>query len=410
MLTPETLARIAALNPEQRAALDARVRQLGLSHLLEELPGSRISDSSKTEGTGGSPHVGPALSVFFFSDNGSQVGTGKYDLLMRAAAFADRNDFSAVWVPERHFHPFGGLYPNPAILGAALAMTTKRIAIRAGSVVLPLHHPARVAEEWAVVDNLSGGRIGVAFASGWRQDDFILATTGFRERKTITSQAISTVRALWRGDQVQFATANGETCNIRVFPRPIQPELPAWLAVAGNPDTWRLAGRIGLNVLTMLGTQSIAALARKIDAYTESLAAHGHNRSHCRVTIVLHTLVGDDEKKVHRCVDAPMKRYLSNFLSQSDQTDSDCAASGHGVTGSDVLCSAAFDWYFDRAGLFGTPDRCKRLVQELASIGVDEIACLLDFGADPSDVIAALPFLNELREQIRCVPAPPEAT
>jgi natural product biosynthesis luciferase-like monooxygenase protein len=351
---------------------------------------------------------GPALAVFFFSDDGSRTDAGKYDLLMRAAAFADQHEFSAVWTPERHFHSFGGLYPNPAILGAALTMATKKIAIRAGSVVLPLHHPARVAEEWSVVDTLSGGRIGVAFASGWRQDDFILATTGFHDRRIVTSQAISKVRALWRGERVQFATANGESCNIRIFPRPIQPELPTWLAVSGNADSWRLAGRMGLNVLTMLGTQSIAVLAGKIDAYTESLAAHGHNRLQCRITVVLHTLVGKDEEQVRRSVDGPMKKYLSRFLSQLNEASDDSIASGDHVAGPDMLCSAAFDWYFGRAGLFGTPDRCKRLVQELASIGVDEIACLLDFGADPSDVIASLPLLNELREDIRWIPMTPE--
>ena len=71
-----------------------------------------------------------------------------------------RNGFKAVWTPERHFHAFGGLYPNPAVTSAAVAAITTRVRVRAGSVVLPLHNPIRVAEEWAVVDNLSQGRVG----------------------------------------------------------------------------------------------------------------------------------------------------------------------------------------------------------------------------------------------------------
>lgn len=58
--------------------------------------------------------------------------------------------------------------------GAAVAAVTQKIDVRAGSCVLPLHHPARIAEEWAVVDNLSGGRAGLAFASGWMPEDFVL--------------------------------------------------------------------------------------------------------------------------------------------------------------------------------------------------------------------------------------------
>src|SRR4029453_6956783 len=95
----------------------------------------------------------------------------------------DAHEFVAVWTPERHFQAFGGLYPNPAVLGAALAAITTRVGIRAGSVALPLHHPVRVAEEGAVVDNLSGGRTGVSFASGWHRDDFVLTPTPYDERK-----------------------------------------------------------------------------------------------------------------------------------------------------------------------------------------------------------------------------------
>ena len=103
------------------------------------------------------------FSLFYFSGSGDQAAGDRYRLLLDGARFADRHGFSAVWTPERHFHAFGGLYPNPAVVtGAAVAAVTERVAVRAGSVVLPLHDPVRVAEEWALVDNLSkraGGRL-----------------------------------------------------------------------------------------------------------------------------------------------------------------------------------------------------------------------------------------------------------
>ena len=99
------------------------------------------------------------FSLFYFASDESAAGTHKYRLLLEGAKFADQNGFSAVWTPERHFHAFGGLYPNPSVTSAAIAAITRSIQIRAGSVVLPLHNPARVAEEWAVVDNLSNGRV-----------------------------------------------------------------------------------------------------------------------------------------------------------------------------------------------------------------------------------------------------------
>ena len=116
------------------------------------------------------------FSLFYFGNafHGQPQSSGIYDLLLRGGEYADRNGYSAIWVPERHFDEFGGLYPSPATLAAALAAVTRNIGIRAGSVVVPLHHPVRIAEDWSVVDNLSQGRVGIACASGWHPNDFIL--------------------------------------------------------------------------------------------------------------------------------------------------------------------------------------------------------------------------------------------
>src|SRR5215469_15811081 len=136
------------------------------------------------------------FSLFFFADSGAAGGEG-YDLLLESARFADAHGFTAVWTPERHFHSFGGLYPNPAVTGAAVAAVTERLGIRAGSVVAPLHHPVRIAEEWSVVDNISDGRVGVSFASGWHARDFVLNPDHYEDRKDEMIRCVETVRRLW---------------------------------------------------------------------------------------------------------------------------------------------------------------------------------------------------------------------
>src|ERR1700735_5246819 len=80
----------------------------------------------------------PQLSLFFFSADSAERENGKYLTLLECAKFADQHRFAAVWTPERHFQRFGGLYGSPSITGAALAVLTTHISIRAGSVVLPL--------------------------------------------------------------------------------------------------------------------------------------------------------------------------------------------------------------------------------------------------------------------------------
>jgi natural product biosynthesis luciferase-like monooxygenase protein len=166
------------------------------------------------------------FSLFYFATNDEKGSVGKYQLLIEGAKFADRHGFSAVWCPERHFHRFGGLYPNPSVTGAALATITERIHIRAGSVVLPLQNPIRVAEEWAVVDNLSNGRVGISFASGWHADDFVFAPANYAGRREIMFREIETVKQLWRGEAVCFKGGAGNEVPLKIFPQPIQQELP----------------------------------------------------------------------------------------------------------------------------------------------------------------------------------------
>ncbi|MHC5725594.1 MAG: MupA/Atu3671 family FMN-dependent luciferase-like monooxygenase, partial [Nostoc sp.] len=174
------------------------------------------------------------FSLFYFCGDGLKTQKNKYNLLIESAKFADQNGFSALWTPERHFHPFGGLYPNPSLTSAALAMITERIQLRSGSIVMPLHNPARVAEEWSVVDNLSNGRVALAFASGWTIDDFVLSSEIHANRKESMWSGIQIVHKLWEGEQVELKDATGNTFKVRTFPRPIQRKLPTWIVCQSN--------------------------------------------------------------------------------------------------------------------------------------------------------------------------------
>ena len=111
----------------------------------------------------------------------------------------------------------GGLYPNPSVTSAALATVTERIQIRAGSVVLPLHDPLLVAEEWAVVDNLSHGRAAVSFASGWQPNDFVIAPQNYATRKEVMRRGIEIVRGLWRGEKVLRRDGNGTQIEVGIL-------------------------------------------------------------------------------------------------------------------------------------------------------------------------------------------------
>jgi natural product biosynthesis luciferase-like monooxygenase protein len=346
------------------------------------------------------------FSLFYFANDSRELGRNRYELLLEGARYADRNDFCAVWTPERHFHAFGGLYPNPSVTGAAVAAITDRVAIRAGSVVAPLHHPLRIAEEWSVVDNISGGRVGISFASGWHSTDFALRPEGYQDRRELTLDYIAQVRELWRGQTIKAVDGVGKPCELGIFPPPVQPELPVWLTSAGGVDTFRNAGRVGAGVLTHLLGQEPAQLAEKITAYREEIARRddadgwpGH------VVLMVHAFVGDDEDAVREVVREPMSEYLRSSvgLLLGSQGAGAPKIKQEMLTPDVVnfIVNRSFNRYYDDGGLLGTVDKLRRTVAGFADLGVDELACLIDFGLPTQTVLNGLAKLNELRQDVQ---------
>jgi natural product biosynthesis luciferase-like monooxygenase protein len=407
--------RLNALSPRQRELLQQELEKKGIKASDNAAPAPpsaragaqpRPAESVPRARRGGK---GMDFSLFFFSDDGTTQGGSKYRLLLESAQFADRHGFRAVWTPERHFQDFGGLYPNPALLSAALAMVTRRTQLRAGSVALPLHNPIRVAEDWSVVDNLSNGRVGVAFASGWHPLDFVLAPQSYRERKDVLFEHIRTIQRLWAGETLSIEGVDGAPVEVRVLPRPVQPRLPVWISIASSRESWRRAGEIGANVLTAIVKQPLPVLAEKIKLYRETLEQHGHDPQAGQVAVMLHTFLGDDERHVKETVRKPLTHYFRSNLKQLE-THTDLTAKGTGSAARldlehlserdlDDVGAHAFEKYYDTSLLCGTPEQCAPLVESLSDIGVDEVACLIDFGLSFEEVMASLPHLDVLRKR-----------
>ena len=350
------------------------------------------------------------FSLCYFASYAGGDAADRYRLLTEGARFADRSGFTAVWTPERHFGDFGGLYPNPSLTSAALATITERVQLRAGSVVLPLHDPIRVVEEWSVVDNLSRGRVGVSVASGWHATDFVLAPQHYERRRAVMREGIETVRRLWSGGSVRRPGGSGQEVEVRTLPRPVQAELPLWITAAGSPDTFRLAGELGAGLLTHLLGQSVEQLAGKVRAYREAWRGAGHGPGTGHVTVMLHTYLGEDPESVLAAVREPLGRYLRSSL---DLMGSQLRELGHGQVLDELSedeAAAVLEYararYLRHGGLVGTEETCAEMVARLRGIGVDELACLIDFGLDTASVLAGLERLAALSRRMRALPVP----
>lgn len=353
----------------------------------------------------------PQLSLFFFSADSAERHASKYLMLLESAKFADEHGFAAIWTPERHFQRFGGLYGSPAVTGAALAVITKRIAIRAGSVVFPLQNPLRVAEEWAMIDNLSNGRVAIAAASGWHANDFVLSPDTYQNRREDMFAKISLVQKLWRGENVSLPNGMGVGTEVNILPAPIQAELPIWLT-GESDDTFSNAGKLGFNVLTANFAlhHNLKGLERKVNLYRDAIQAHHGRRGH--ITLMAHTFVGDSDDAIKNIAQPAMAEYIKvNIEMQKDHSKSTKDEQGALRKTSwvnptiSVLSEKDTQAIIDAQvqnnlrgplSFIGTVDQCVKQAERLTELGVDEIACLIDFGVGFDDTMASLHRLSTL--------------
>ncbi len=353
-----------------------------------------------------SPRRLPEFSVYFFGDYPQDQPSldDKYELIAQVARFADEHGFHALWMPERHFHSFGGLFPNPAVLAAALARETSRIRLNAGSVVLPLHDPIRVAEEWSMVDNLSRGRVGIGCAAGWHANDFVFFPDRFGRHKELMFEQVEVVRSLWRGEKVRRRTGDGDR-EVGLFPRPVQQTPPMFVAVVGNPASYEAAARHDMGVVTNLMSQSVEQLAENIARYRRSREAHGIDPDAGRVAVLLHTYLTADHDGARREAYEPMSRYMkasmSLFGSFTNSLGYNVDLASLGEDDLDVLFRRAYDRYCDQRALIGTPETVTSVVDAVSAAGADEIVSLVDFGVPPDALRSGLTHLDRLRQTTR---------
>ncbi len=225
------------------------------------------------------------------------------------------------------------------------------------------------------------------------------------------TEAIDTVRRLWRGEAVAFPREDGTRHEIITQPRPVSSELPVWVTTAGNPDTWKEAGRLGCNVLTHLLGQSVEEVADKIRVYHDALRAGDHDPKNHSVTLMLHSSIAEMREQARETARAPMKVYLRSAAGlikqyawafpafKKPEGVSDLFQLDLGTLEPeelDGILDFTFERYFNESGLFGTVEDALERTEALRRIGVTEIACLIDYGIETETVPEGLKPLAEV--------------
>jgi natural product biosynthesis luciferase-like monooxygenase protein len=180
------------------------------------------------------------------------------------------------------------------------------------------------------------------------------------------------------------------------LPRPIQPDLPLWITASESEDTFIRAGATGANVLTALLGMSLATLKERIIAYRRAFAQH-HPQRKGKVTLMLHTFVHEDPAAVTRIGVQALREYLQVHLQFAATRAEYKGVSAAADDDRAALVEHAVARYIKGASLIGTPEVCSKTAEEIFAAGVDEIACLIDFGVPRADAIRSLYELERVQ-------------
>ncbi len=218
-----------------------------------------------------------------------QIVEEQFDIMMRAEEFG----FDSVWPAEHHFSEYG-YCASPSVILAALAVRTQKLRLGTGVVVLPLNHPVRVAEEYAIIDLLSGGRVDLGLGRGYQPHEFAGFSVDQSQTRDMFREGVEVIQRSWTEERFSYDGDFYKINDLSVRPKPLQqPHPPMWMASL-SPETFALSGRYGFNLMCapVFGFD-VNRGGDQIEQYRQSLRENGRDPADHRVAGLVMTYVAE---------------------------------------------------------------------------------------------------------------------
>ena len=339
-----------------------------------------------------------------------------YKETLEQCVFAEEMGFDSLWLVEHHFLTGFSGSPCPEVIFGALSQITKRIKIGFGVSILPYHHPVRVAERVAMVDQLTDGR--VEFGTG-RSNAYEQLGLGVdpRDTRDLWEESITMIPQIWQADEFSW---EGRFWNVpprRVLPKPFQkPHPPMWLACT-QPASYDLAAEKGLGVLLSAATIP-DVLADHVKTYRENVRKGNPVGAFVndQFSVNIHAYCGEDNRQARELCAQSMKTFygpdkpytrdrvevyqqlleswggvpdhlksqFARWMSQSNsETQAAAAEQGINIDSGPEAARAAVgmmdaDTLCDRGAILGgDPDSCIKIIRQFEEIGIDQLTMLM---------------------------------
>jgi alkanesulfonate monooxygenase SsuD/methylene tetrahydromethanopterin reductase-like flavin-dependent oxidoreductase (luciferase family) len=324
---------------------------------------------------------------FTLSDNGyrdnSRTPNQFVADIIAEAIEADRLGMHSAWIGEHHFSTLGVL-SCPDLALAYIAARTRHIRLAPAVTVLPLQHPIRVAEQWASLDLMSGGRVDFAAGRGYDRREYEPLGIDFDNNQSIFEEGMEIVRRLWDADgPISHHGRHYRFEDISITPRPVQNPLPAYVASFSKPSI-ELAGRLGcgLIVAPFAAALSYGGLRQVSDLYQETLARNGRPRGRLMCSYFIHFADDANQEAEAR---ARQIRYYQECVIPAFPGDPATAPPSYRYFIDMVsrLRTVRPEDLGENSVLIGSPARIAEALKRVEAAGFDEVILYFNVGLKP---------------------------
>ena len=303
-----------------------------------------------------------------------------YQDMLAETERAEALGFDAVWLAEHHFHHYGGHLPSVPVLGAAVAQRTKRMRIGSGIALLPLQDPIRVAEEFALLDCLSGGRLEFGIGRGFQKLEYDAFERNMADSRVLFEEAHDIILKAWTEERFSYTGKFRTVRNLQVFPKPVQKLPPVYVACIFTPESFVWTGQMGYHLMVVpYAAADPQSLAGNIQHFRETRKAHGY-KTDPEILAVYHFYCGETAAKAKEEPREAMLRYLrAAGESNREAAYSEQYAAYAGLREGFKLMD--YDNYlYPHRVIFGDPDQCAERITQIQANGMTNVGLLANFG------------------------------
>jgi alkanesulfonate monooxygenase SsuD/methylene tetrahydromethanopterin reductase-like flavin-dependent oxidoreductase (luciferase family) len=299
----------------------------------------------------------------------SQSESQRFHDILAQIELGDQLGFDTVWLGELHFGRQSSILASPLMVLAAAAQRTQRIRLGTAVTLLPLHSPVKIAEEAATADVLSGGRLEFGVGRGTAPIHYTGYNIPQEESRERFEEALDVILKAWTTERLTYQGRYFQADNLAVVPKPLQKPHPPIRLAANSPDTFVIAGRLGLPIFA-------SPLINPPEKLREYLAVHRDAlKSEARqdVALMFSVHVSDSREQARRECEASLKNFF-RAAGERLRPLGETAVKGYEAFQQAVkkLERATYE-KVERMSVFGDPAYCRERVRALREeFGMDE--------------------------------------